>query len=233
MGDKDPSVLANLPWYGWLVIFGIAVLLFIVAIVRGFKIGIGDKTIEVSDADGETQQTDKSGLMYILNDNCRQVEQRKKERVDAIIPALSYRLSDISTMSCVTLRAENILNDRRRRNGFENLKSVRLFEDYVSDVFDELYSKTKQESERVITCSAQAAPEVDRDVITMVSRQFAIKAVQACIEEYREKAEMYRRFSPQFAILGDKSRVLFCQQKIKKHEDRANVLSEVLELVTA
>lgn len=217
-----------------LMIVAITVLLLVGMVLfffrkRGFKASAGGKTIEVSGSDGELQQTDQFGLMYILNDNCHQIEERKKERIDSIIPDLSYRINEISNLSCINLKAESILQNRRRQNGFGNLRTKKAFTDYVDDVSVELLGKTRTEAGRVTSCSSQPVNTIEEEVIHSVAEAFALRAIKACLEEYLEKAEMYRRFFPQFEILKDSTRVDFCKQKIKKHEERAKAFTSLIE----
>lgn len=207
----------------------IAAMVFFLVWKRGIKAGFGSKTIEVPGDDGEVQQTDQFGLMYILNDNCRQIEDRKKERIDSIIPALSYRINEISNLSCLNLKAESILQNRRRQNGFTNLRTRKLFSDYVDDVVGELTGKIKTEAARVVSCSSEAHSTFETNVLRTVAEAFALKAIISCRDELAEKAEMYRRFQPQFEILKDTPRVDFCKQKIKKHEEKAKALTTLIE----
>ena len=226
--------IGGIPSIGWLVIAFIAVLIFIVLVMvirRGVKAGIAGQTIEIAGPDGEKQQTDHFGLMYIMNDNCHQIEQRKKERIDSIIPELSYRLNAISATACLNLKAESILQTRRRRNGFENLKTEKFFRDYVNDIIGEMSGKLRSEFEKVKTCSIQPVQDIDNEAIQTVAELFVIRAIKVCVEEYREKAEMYRRFEPLFSVLKDQSRVDFCKQKIKKHEDRIKGFNELLSRI--
>ncbi len=217
-----------------LIILSVTVLIIVAMVLflvwkRGFKASAGGKTLEFAGSDGEVQQTDQLGLMYIMNDNCHQIEERKKERIDSIIPALSYRLSDISNLSCISLKAESILQNRRRQNGFAKLKTKKAFSEYVDDVSGELLGKARSEASRVVSCSVLPVGTIDESVVHSVSEAFALKAIQAVRDEYAEKAEMYRRFKPQFEILKDKPRVDFCEQKIRKHDDRAKVFGDLIE----
>lgn len=217
---------------GWVVLgvlgLVVATFLFIIAMRKGFKAGIGDKTIEVSGSDGEKQDVDNQGLMYIMNDNCRQIEQRKKEKIDSIIPDIEYRLDDISAISCLIQRAEKVLQDRRRKNGFEKLTTERLFFDYVNEVACEISNKVRKEIIKVTSCSAQPIGEINEDAIMDVALKFTLRAVFACLDEYREKSTMYTQFEPQFIALHDKNRVIFCKQKIEKHDERIVNLSAML-----
>ncbi len=227
------DALSKMSTPGLMVLSGtilvLASMIFVLVWKRGFKASLGGKTLEVTGADGELQQTDQFGLMYILNDNCHQIEERKKERIDSVIPALSYRINEISNLACINLKAESILQNRRRQNGFSSLKTRKAFYDYVDDVSGELLGKTKTEAGRVVFCSNQPVREIEEAVVRSVAEAFALKAVTACRDEYQEKAEMYRRFCPQFEILKDKPRVDFCNQKIKKHEERVKTLTALIE----
>jgi len=217
-----------------LIIVAVTILIIffgILAIIlkRGIKASLGGKTIEVSGRDGEVQQTDQFGLMYILSDNCKQIEDRKKERIDAIIQSLSYRINEISNLSCINLKAESLLQNRRRQNGFTKLATRKLFDDYVADVAGELFGKLSVETRRIVTCTTENVHEIEKSVIQSVSQAFALKAISTCRDEYEEKSEMYQRFLPQFLLLKDTPRVEFCKQKISKHNERVRIFNELIK----
>lgn len=209
----------------------IVCLIFTLLWFRGAKASFGGKTVEISGSDGEIQQTDQFGLMYIMNDACHLIEDKKKERIDSIIPDLSYKINTISNLSCVNLKAESTLQNRRRKNGFEKLTSKRSYEEYVEDLTGELVGKTRLETERMKSCSTQEVKDIETDIVRDVTEAFTLRAIKACADEYAQKAEMYRMFSPQFEILKDKTRVSFCQQKIKKHDERCQNLTFMLEVL--
>jgi len=166
--------------------------------------------------------------MYIMSDNCRQIEQRKKERIDGIIPDLTYRLSDISSTSCLGLLVESILQARRRKNGFEKLITEKLFKDYVWDVSGEINGKVKKETAKVIECSKLPVQNCDADAVTEIVHRFTLDAVKACVDEYRDKSTMYSQYMPMYEILKDKNRVAFCKQKIEKHDERIAELETMI-----
>lgn len=221
--------MANIPTIGWIIIGVMGFLVFIIAMTKGLKAGIGDKTVTISGSDGEKQSVDTLGLMYVMSDNCRQIEQRKKERIDSIIPDLSYRFGEISNVSCVSLLVESILHGRRRRNGFEKLTTDALFTDYVEKVVQEIIKKIGGEFSRIQSCSKQdvEAPKVDtaREIV----KTFTLDAVMACRDEYRAKCDMYQQFMPLYKMLGDKRRVEFCEQKIAKHTEKADQLEKLIQ----
>lgn len=197
---------------------------------RGVKGNIMGKTIEISGDDGEKQQVDTNGLMYVMNDTCNQIQQRKKERIDAIIPDLAEKFETISSLSCLELKVESILHDRRRRNGFNKLASEQSIRDYINDLCDTLSRGIHRETSRVATCSA-ANPEINDAAIRPIAQEFALQTVRACIDEYREKKTLYEQFLPLYQTLGDKIRVEFCKGKIDKHDTRVKALSDILDKI--
>lgn len=224
--------MENISNIGWLVLGVVALIVatfvFIIAMRKGFKAGIGDKTIEVTGSDGEKQSVDTYGLMYIMNDNCRQIEQRKKERIDGIIPDLAYRLSDISSTSCLVLLVESILQARRRKNGFEKLVSAKLFGDYCYDVSGEIIGKVKKESLKVVSCSKLPVPDINEAAVKEIVFRFTHEAVLACVDEYKAKSTLYTQFVPLYQILKDKTRMAFCTQKIAKHDERVKEMEAMI-----
>ena len=58
----------------------LAVLVFILVRKRGAKASINGKIIEIPGDDGEVHCGNANSLMYIMNDACTQIQQRKKEK---------------------------------------------------------------------------------------------------------------------------------------------------------
>lgn len=109
--------ISSMPAIGWVVILIIGIIvippLFILLLKKGGKMSILGQTIEVYEG-GKIQKIDSIGLMYLMKDNCEKIELLRKERIEDILPDLSYLLSDISVLACCMYRAESILNKRRK-----------------------------------------------------------------------------------------------------------------------
>jgi hypothetical protein len=221
--------MGNIPTIGWIIIGVMGILVFIIVMTKGVKAGIGNKTVEISGSDGEKQSVDTLGLMYVMSDNCRQIEQRKKERIDSIIPDLSYRFGEISNVSCISLLVESILHGRRRRNGFEKLITHNLFIDYTDKVVQEIIKKITGEFGRIQNCSRLEVEEPKDDIAREIVKSFTLDAIMACRDEYLAKLSMYQQFMPLFKMLGDKRRVDFCEQKIAKHTEKADQLDSLIQ----
>lgn len=208
----------------------LAVLLFILIRKRGAKASINGKTVEIPGEDGEVHYGNANSLMYVMNDTCTQIQQRKKERIDSIIPELSELFETISTLSCLELKVESLLHGFRRKNGFDKLTSERTINDYIDRVEDTIIRGLKREALKVTPCTA-AQVAIDEDAVRPIAQAFTVQAIRECVEEYREKQKMYDQYKPLFATLGDAGMVEFCQSKSAKHAERIESLTSVLDRV--
>jgi len=221
--------LVGIPIFGWIVIAFVALLIFILLMSKGAKLMFGNKTVELDSGNGEKYNLDLLGLTYVMSDECHQIEQRKKEAIDDIVPDLSYKLTVISNLTCINLRAESILNSRRRRNGFETLLTKEAIDNYINSVSDELLIKLNSEIKNTVVCAINKADDIKKEDIFNIASIFTIKAIQACEKEYQQKIDLYNKFLPLYKSINDKNRIAFCEAKIKKHTDRITKLSSILE----
>ena len=226
--------MGDISTIGWGVIAFLGALIFIIILLgmrRGIKAGIAGQTIEILGNDGQPQKADNIGLMYIMNEFCRSIEEHKKEKLDSIVPDLEYDLEQIGSIACLSLRAESILNARRRRNGFDKIKTEKAYSDYFTRMLTEMRSKLLSEIEKVRGCTIQPIRDLDDKVLSAVVKTFILTAMTACLDEYKAKAEMYERFLPQFKSLKDEPRVELCEKKGKIHRERIENLSSLIDRI--
>jgi hypothetical protein len=222
------NTIEKIPNVGWVVIALIAVLIFIVLMKKGAKLMFGNKTVEVANDSGEKLNLDLFGLMYVMSDSCHQIEQKKKEEIDDIIPDMSYKISSLSNIACLNLRVESILNSRRRKNGFENLVSKEKIDSYINAIVLEIKTKLSSECRNTVLCTSHEIEPINDENIRSVTEVFVIKAIKACIKEYTNKKELYQKYLPLYKSMNDKNRVDFCESKIKKHSDRIDSLNNAM-----
>lgn len=226
--------LSTIPVINLIILSGtvLAIVGLIVLLVwfRGAKLSLGEKTVEIQGPDGEVQQGDANSLMYVMNDACHQIEQRKKERIDNIIPDLSERFETISDLSCLELKVESLLHEFRRRNGFDKLVADKEVNEYIERIAERLERGVRKEAAKVVSCSA-VSPDINASAIKPLAKAFAVQAVRECVQEYDEKRKMYEQYLPLFSALGDKIRIGFCKNKIEKHGERVKSLNSMLERI--
>lgn len=107
--------------------------------------------------------------MYLMKDNCEKIELLRKERIEDILPDLSYLLSDISVLACCMYRAESILNKRLYKNGFEDL-TVDTVNIYIKQLAEELFIRLNKEIIRSKTCTTRPLNEVKKKRFFYCSR---------------------------------------------------------------
>lgn len=229
MGNLD-----KIPPIGWVVILTIGLIvipaLFILLFLflkKGGKMSILGQTIEVSEG-GKIQTIDSIGLMYLMKDNCEKIELLRKERIEDILPDLSYLLSDISVLACCMYRAESILNKRLYKNGFEDL-TVDTVNIYIKQLAEELFIRLNKEIIRSKTCTTRPLNEVKKEKIFFIAQDFTKRVSKIYLLEVKSKADMYLNYKPLFEKIGDKIRADFCRDKMEKKLKQAENLRAVLE----
>lgn len=229
--------ISSIPAIGWVVIliFGLIVIpaLFVLLFLflkKGGKMSILGQTIEVSEG-GKIQTIDSIGLMYLMKDNCEKIELLRKERIEDILPDLSYLLSDISVLACCMYRAESILNKRLYKNGFEDL-TVDSVNFYIKQLAEELFIRVNREIIRSKTCTNRSLNEVKKEKIYFIAQDFTKRVTKIYLLEVKSKADMYLNYKPLFEKIGDKIRADFCREKIEKKLKQAENLRAVLEKLT-
>ncbi|EMB47052.1 hypothetical protein [Treponema denticola] len=229
MGNLD-----KIPPIGWVVIliFGLILLpaLFILLLKKGGKLSFFGQTIEVSEG-GKIQTIDSIGLMYLMRDNCEKIELLRKERIEDILPDISYLLSDISVLACCMYRAESILNKRLYKNGFEDL-TVDTVNVYIKQLAEELFIRLNKEIIRSKTCTTRPLNEVKKEKIFFIAQDFTKRVTKIYLMEVKSKADMYLNYKPLFEKIGDKIRADFCREKMEKKLRQAENLRAVLEKLT-
>ncbi|UTC92530.1 hypothetical protein [Treponema denticola] len=232
MGNLD-----KIPPIGWVVIliFGLIVIpaLFVLLFLflkKGGRMSILGQTIEVSEG-GKIQTIDSIGLMYLMKDNCEKIELLRKERIEDILPDLSYLLSDISVLACCMYRAESILNKRLYKNGFEDL-TVDTVNIYIKQLAEELFIRLNKEIIRSKTCTTRPLNEVKKEKIFFIAQDFTKRVTKIYLMEVKSKADMYLNYKPLFEKIGDKIRADFCREKMEKKLRQAENLRAVLEKLT-
>lgn len=226
--------ISSMPAIGWVVILIIGIIvippLFILLLKRGGKMSILGQTIEVYEG-GKIQKIDSIGLMYLMKDNCEKIELLRKERIEDILPDLSYLLSDISVLACCMYRAESILNKRLYKNGFEDL-TVDTVNLYIKQLAEELFIRLNKEIIRSKTCTARPLNEVKKEKIFFIAQDFTKRVTKIYLMEVKSKADMYLNYKPLFEKIGDKIRADFCREKMEKKLRQAENLRAVLEKLT-
>jgi len=232
MGNLD-----KIPPIGWVVILIIGLIvipaLFILLFLflkKGGKMSILGQTIEVSEG-GKIQTIDSIGLMYLMKDNCEKIELLRKERIEDILPDISYLLSDISVLACCMYRAESILNKRLYKNGFEDL-TVDSVNVYIKQLAEELFIRLNKEIIRSKTCTTRPLNEVKKEKIFFIAQDFTKRVTKIYLLEVKSKADMYLNYKPLFEKIGDKIRADFCRDKMEKKLKQAENLRAVLEKLT-
>jgi len=232
MGNLD-----KIPVIGWVVILIIGLIvipaLFILLFLflkKGGKMSILGQTIEVSEG-GKIQTIDSIGLMYLMKDNCEKIELLRKERIEDILPDLSYLLSDISVLACCMYRAESILNKRLYKNGFEDL-TIDTVNIYIKQLAEELFIRLNKEIIRSKTCTTRPLNEVKKEKIFFIAQDFTKRVTKIYLMEVKSKADMYLNYKPLFEKIGDKIRADFCREKMEKKLRQAENLRAVLEKLT-
>lgn len=226
----------KVPVFGWVVflilgVLAIAAISFLIVafIRRGGKFSVLGQTIEVSE-DGKVQTIDTLGLTYIMKENCDKIQSLTAERLEDVIPDISYLTSDISPLHCCVYRAEAILKKRILKNGFENLTADTVGK-YILQLNEELYTHLEHEAGRAKLCAATQVPAIDKAKIEFIAKEFTRRAVRVYLLEVKSKAEMYKTYLPLFEKLGDKIRAGFCVEKKEKKERQTENLKEVVKKV--
>lgn len=229
--------LDKIPPIGWVVILIIGLIvipaffiLLFLFLKKGGKMSILGQTIEVSEG-GKIQTIDSIGLMYLMKDNCEKIELLRKERIEDILPDLSYLLSDISVLACCMYRAESILNKRLYKNGFEDL-TVDTVNVYIKQLAEELFIRLNKEIIRSKTCTTRPLNEVKKEKIFFIAQDFTKRVTKIYLMEVKSKADMYLNYKPLFEKIGDKIRADFCREKMEKKLRQAENLRAVLEKLT-
>lgn len=226
--------ISSMPAIGWVVILIIGIIvtppLFILLFKKGGKMSILGQTIEVYEG-GKIQTIDSIGLMYLMKDSCEKIELLRKERIEDILPDLSYLLSDISVLACCMYRAESILNKRLYKNGFEDL-TVDTVNIYIKQLAEELFIRLNKEIIRSKTCTTRPLNEVKKERIYFIAQDFTKRVTKIYLLEVKSKAEMYLNYKPLFEKIGDKIRADFCREKMEKKLKQAENLRAVLEKLT-
>lgn len=229
--------ISSIPPIGWVVILIIGLIvipaLFILLFLflkKGGKMSILGQTIEVSEG-GKIQTIDSIGLMYLMKDNCEKIELLRKERIEDILPDISYLLSDISVLACCMYRAESILNKRLYKNGFEDL-TVDSVNVYIKQLAEELFIRLNKEIIRSKTCTTRLLNEVKKEKIYFIAQDFTKRVTKIYLMEVKSKADMYLNYKPLFEKIGDKIRADFCRDKMEKKLKQAENLRAVLEKLT-
>lgn len=226
--------ISSIPAIGWVVILIIGLIvipaLFVLLFLflkKGGKMSILGQTIEVSEG-GKIQTIDSIGLMYLMKDNCEKIELLRKERIEDILPDISYLLSDISVLACCMYRAESILNKRLYKNGFEDL-TVDTVNVYIKQLAEELFIRLNKEIIRSKTCTTRPLNEVKKEKIFFIAQDFTKRVTKIYLLEVKSKADMYLNYKPLFEKIGDKIRADFCRDKMEKKLKQAENLRAVLE----
>lgn len=229
--------ISSIPAIGWVVILIIGLIvipaLFVLLFLflkKGGKMSILGQTIEVSEG-GKIQTIDSIGLMYLMKDNCEKIELLRKERIEDILPDISYLLSDISVLACCMYRAESILNKRLYKNGFEDL-TVDSVNVYIKQLAEELFIRLNKEIIRSKTCTTRPLNEVKKEKIFFIAQDFTKRVTKIYLLEVKSKADMYLNYKPLFEKIGDKIRADFCRDKMEKKLKQAENLRAVLEKLT-
>lgn len=226
--------ISNIPAIGWVVILilGIVVIppLFILIWKKGRKLSFFGQTIELSEG-GKIQTIDSIGLMYLMKDNCEKIELIRKERIEDILPDISYLLNGISTLACCMYRAESILNKRLYKNGFEDL-TVDTVDAYIKQLAEELFIRVNREIVRSKSCTNKPLDELKKEKIFLIAQEFTKRVSKIYLLEVKSKAEMYLRYKPLFEKIGDKIRTDFCREKMEKKLRQTENLKTVLERLT-
>ena len=226
--------ISSMPAIGWVVILIIGIIvippLFILLLKRGGKMSILGQTIEVYEG-GKIQKTDSIGLMYLMKDNCEKIELLRKERIEDILPDLSYLLSDISVLACCMYRAESILNKRLYKNGFEEL-TVDSVNSYIKQLAEELFIRLNKEILISKSCTTRPLNELKKEKIYFIAQDFTKRVTRIYLKEVKSKADMYLNYKPLFEKIGDKIRADFCRDKMEKKLKQAENLRAVLEKLT-
>ncbi|AAS11626.1 MAG TPA: hypothetical protein DHV15_13140 [Treponema sp.] len=223
-----------MPAIGWVVILIIGIIvippLFILLLKKGGKMSILGQTIEVYEG-GKIQKIDSIGLMYLMKDNCEKIELLRKERIEDILPDLSYLLSDISVLACCMYRAESILNKRLYKNGFEEL-TVDSVNSYIKQLAEELFIRLNKEILISKSCTTRPLNELKKEKIYFIAQDFTKRVTRIYLKEVKSKADMYLNYKPLFEKIGDKIRADFCRDKMEKKLKQAENLRAVLEKLT-
>ncbi|MGI5059980.1 hypothetical protein E4N89_03170 [Treponema denticola] len=226
--------ISSMPAIGWVVILIIGIIvippLFILLLKKGGKMSILGQTIEVYEG-GKIQTIDSIGLMYLMKDSCEKIELLRKERIEDILPDLSYLLSDISVLACCMYRAESILNKRLYKNGFEDL-TVDTVNVYIKQLAEELFIRLNKEIIRSKACTTRPLNEVKKEKIYFIAQDFTKRVTKIYLMEVKSKAAMYLNYKPLFEKIGDKIRADFCREKMEKKLRQAENLRAVLEKLT-
>lgn len=188
------------------------------------------QTIEVYEG-GKIQKIDSIGLMYLMKDNCEKIELLRKERIEDILPDLSYLLSDISVLACCMYRAESILNKRLYKNGFEEL-TVDSVNSYIKQLAEELFIRLNKEILISKSCTTRPLNELKKEKIYFIAQDFTKRVTRIYLKEVKSKADMYLNYKPLFEKIGDKIRADFCRDKMEKKLKQAENLRAVLEKLT-
>ncbi|MGI5235848.1 MULTISPECIES: hypothetical protein [Treponema] len=226
--------ISSMPAIGWVVILIIGIIvippLFILLLKKGGKMSILGQTIEVYEG-GKIQKIDSIGLMYLMKDNCEKIELLRKERIEDILPDLSYLLSDISVLACCMYRAESILNKRLYKNGFEEL-TVDSVNSYIKQLAEELFIRLNKEILISKSCTTRPLNELKKEKIYFIAQDFTKRVTRIYLKEVKSKADMYLNYKPLFEKIGDKIRADFCRDKMEKKLKQAENLRAVLEKLT-
>ncbi|EMB22833.1 MULTISPECIES: hypothetical protein [Treponema] len=226
--------ISSMPAIGWVVILIIGIIvippLFILLLKKGGKMSILGQTIEVYEG-GKIQKIDSIGLMYLMKDNCEKIELLRKERIEDILPDLSYLLSDISVLACCMYRAESILNKRLYKNGFEEL-TVDSVNSYIKQLAEELFIRLNKEILISKSCTTRPLNELKKEKIYFIAQDFTKRVTRIYLKEVKSKADMYLNYKPLFEKIGDKIRADFCREKMEKKLKQAENLRAVLEKLT-
>lgn len=226
--------ISSMPEIGWVVILIIGIIvtppLFILLFKKGGRMSILGQTIEVYEG-GKIQKIDSIGLMYLMKDNCEKIELLRKERIEDILPDLSYLLSDISVLACCMYRAESILNKRLYKNGFEEL-TVDSVNSYIKQLAEELFIRLNKEILISKSCTTRPLNELKKEKIYFIAQDFTKRVTKIYLLEVKSKAEMYLNYKPLFEKIGDKIRADFCREKMEKKLKQAENLRAVLEKLT-
>ncbi|UTC88071.1 hypothetical protein [Treponema denticola] len=226
--------ISSMPAIGWVVILIIGIIvtppLFILLFKKGGRMSILGQTIEVYEG-GKIQKIDSIGLMYLMKDNCEKIELLRKERIEDILPDLSYLLSDISVLACCMYRAESILNKRLYKNGFEEL-TVDSVNSYIKQLAEELFIRLNKEILISKSCTTRPLNELKKEKIYFIAQDFTKRVTRIYLKEVKSKADMYLNYKPLFEKIGDKIRADFCREKMEKKLKQAENLRAVLEKLT-
>lgn len=218
--------LANMPNIGWIVILIFGILIFILFLRRGGKLSVMGQTIALNESD-EKQEVDPIGLMYLMKNSCEHIELLRRERMDDILPDISYLISELSMLACCIYRAEATLKKRVNKNGFETLTAPDA-DRYIKNLSTELYKQLLQETSRAKHCTLNKDLEIKKEKIDRIAREFTMRSIRAYYSEVAQKAAMYDSYKPLFSKMGDTIRVNFCERKKKKKLEQKRNLQEIL-----